>query len=253
LRIMLKLRADQDQKDVSTDYNRMHDFVSGLILKAGQGGIHDKKGLNVFSFSNIFPYGDAKRGDMKKLVIASPSREVIKRLRSVLTRKIWSPLSIGDSRFSPQSVQEFGMKVGAPLKIISATPILLMIPENMYDTYRVPEKERWPGYAYWRTEISQEAFIRQLSLNLIQKYNDYHGTELSHPALFEKFTFRRPVYTRITIEGGKSEGVAASMWEFRWTHLDDVQKEILAFALDAGFGDRNEMGFGFVNVIRERQ
>ena len=34
------------------------------------------------------------------------------------------------------------------------------------------------------------------------------------------------------------------MWEFSWSHMDDVQRRVIEFGLDAGFGERNVSGSG---------
>lgn len=41
------------------------------------------------------------------------------------------------------------------------------------------------------------------------------------------------------------------MGEFSWSYLNNVQRWIIEFGLDAGFGERNNMGFGFMNLIRD--
>ena len=50
---------------------------------------------------------------------------------------------------------------------------------------------------------------------------------------------------------GKSYGAAGSMGEFSWSYLNNVQRWIIEFGLDAGFSERNNMGFGFMNLIRD--
>jgi CRISPR-associated endoribonuclease Cas6 len=42
------------------------------------------------------------------------------------------------------------------------------------------------------------------------------------------------------------------MWEFSWSHMDDAQRRVIEFGMDAGFGERNSMGFGFVNIRKEK-
>jgi len=83
------------------------------------------------------------------------------------------------------------------------------------------------------------------------KYNQFYGTMIGTIPLFQEFLFKKMVQTRYIIEG-MSHGAAGSMWEFSWTHVDDEQNQIIEFGLDAGFGERNSMGFGFVNILRER-
>ncbi len=39
-----------------------------------------------------------------------------------------------------------------------------------------------------------------------------------------------------------------SLWDFMFTRISREQKKVLDFGIDAGFGERNTYGFGFVNV-----
>jgi CRISPR-associated endoribonuclease Cas6 len=157
---------------------------------------------------------------------------------------------IGDCAFDPDGwkIIDSSLPKGQ-VRLSTATPILLRIPEYNYDLYAVPEEERRSRYVYWRPQISFEAFIKQLTENLIKKYNQSYGTSIGSIPLFQEFLFKKTVHTRYIIEG-KSYGAAGSMWEFSWSHMDDVQRRIIGFGLDAGFGERNSMGFGFVNIVR---
>ena len=248
--LLLKLRAEQDQKDISLEYHKLQGFVYNLFRDSGFSGIHEKKGYKPFCFSNIFPFGDMKSGDLRNMIIASPSSHIIKEVARTLSGGKVGTVHIGDCSFTLDDFLVFDGHPGAPpVTIICGTPIILRIPERNYDIYGVPEEERKPRYVYWRSQIAFDAFVKQLSENLIKKYNDFYGTEIKSCNLFEQFIFKRPVYTRIIIDG-RSHGVAASMWEFRWSYMNDVQRKVIGFAINAGFGERNSMGFGFVNVER---
>lgn len=253
VRLILKLRASADQKDISLDYNKLQGFVYHLLHESGYAGVHDKEGYKYFSFSNVFPYGDMRTGDIRNFILASPSRNIIEAVARILATCKDSPIHIGDCSFS---LYRFGrldhVLPPTPVRIASATPVIIRIPEYNYDVYDVPAAERRARYVYWRPAISFDAFVKQLSENLIKKYNEYYGTEISTSNLFEQFFFRKPVHTRLIIEG-KSYGVAASMWEFSWSHLSPIQKQVIGFGLDAGFGERNSFGFGFVNVVNSQK
>ena len=250
MRLLLKLQAIADQKDISLDYNKLQGFVYRLFNESGYAGIHDKQGYKYFSFSNVFPYGDVRSGDLRNFIIASPNRNVIETLATHLATCKSKPIHIGDCSFSLQHIYTFNHPLSStPVRIVTATPIIIRIPEYNYDLYDVPATERRPRYIYWRPTVSFDAFVKQLSENLIKKYNGYYGTEVDVINLFEQFFFRKPVYTRIIIEG-KSYGVAASMWEFSWSHMTPIQRAVIGFGLDAGFGERNSFGFGFVNQQR---
>jgi CRISPR-associated endoribonuclease Cas6 len=252
MRLLLKLKADNDQKDTSLEYHKLQGFVYRLLMDSGFPLLHEKKGYKPFCFSNIFPYGDMKAGDLRTFIIASPGEAVIRNLAELLAARKERPVHIGDCSFSligwnatPTSLK------GTHLRVTCGTPILLRIPEKNYDLYDIPETERRARYVYWRPQISFEAFIKQLTENLIKKYNQFYGTEIRNLPLFQEFLFRKMVHTRYIIDG-KSYGAAGSMWEFSWSHMDDMQRRILEFGIDAGFGERNSMGFGFVNIRRNR-
>ncbi len=52
------------------------------------------------------------------------------------------------------------------------------------------------------------------------------------------------------IEEGKEHKVIGSIWEFAFSHLSPEQRDILEFGLECGFGERNSLGFGFVNTVK---
>lgn len=220
------------------------------MMESGFPLVHDKKGYKPFCFSNIFPFGDMMAGESRSFIIATPSDAIAKGLVGYLPNLKESTLHIGDCSFILESWRAFEVVLNKPpVQLICGTPILLRIPERNYDIYEIPEEERRTGYVYWRPQIAFEAFIKQLSENLIKKYNQFYGTEIGTIPIFQEFMFKKTVHTRYTIDG-KSYGAAASLWEFQWSYLSDIQRRILEFGLDAGFGERNSMGFGFVNLVK---
>jgi len=249
LRLLLTLRAMADQKDISLEYHKLQGFVYGLLGACGYTGIHDKKGYKYFCFSNLFPYGDMKEGDTRRFIISSPSPDLIDAIAGYIAECSGSPVHIGDGSFTIEKWRRLKISLPrSPVTIATATPIIIRIPERNYDIYGVPEDERRPRYVYWRPAISFDAFVKQLTVNLLKKYNGFYGTQVAVENLFEQFFFRKEVHTRIIIEG-KSYGVAASLWRFSWSYMNPVQKMVIEFGLDAGFGERNSFGFGFVNPV----
>jgi CRISPR-associated endoribonuclease Cas6 len=251
MRLLLRLIAKNDQKDVSLEYHKLQGYVYSLLAEAGFPLLHDKPGYKPFCFSNIFPFGDMKEGDVRHFMIASPGTTIPEHIASYLTTTPSARvIHIGDCAFTLDGVRITNSTPGpGPVRIITATPILLRIPEYNYDVYAIPEEERRPKYVYWRPQISFEAFIKQLTENMVKKYNDSYGTSVGSFPLFQDFIFKKTVHTRYIIDG-KSYGVAGSLWEFSWSHMDGMQRKIIEFGLDAGFGERNSFGFGFVNVVK---
>ncbi len=185
MRLLLQLRSKNDQKDVSLEYHKLQGFVYTLLMKSGFSLVHDKKGYKPFCFSNIFPYGDMKQEDIRHFIIASPSKAIIDNMAACLQERGDEPVHIGDCAFILDGWKTLKSSLPkGPVRLSTATPILLRIPEYNYDLYAVPEEERRSRYVYWRPQISFEAFIKQLSENLIKKYNhSYRYRNRDDPAV----------------------------------------------------------------------
>ena len=56
----------------------------------------------------------------------------------------------------------------------------------------------------------------------------------------------------VKVENGKNIPVIGSIWRFKFNNIDKEQQEILQLGLDAGFGEMNSSGFGFMNIYREK-
>ena len=245
---MLRLIAKYNQIDISSEYHKLQGFVYKLLKESGYSNIHDKKGYKFFCFSNIFPARTMKQGELRNFIISSPSKEIIESLSSYISTLIDKSINIGDASFILKSFEKFEIKVPRKNVIISsATPIIIRIPEYMYDIYQIPKEERKNRYLYWRKKYSFNAFLKQLTENLIKKYNDFYGTKIEYYDIFEQFAFKKEIHSNIIING-KRYGISASLWDFMWNSMDNMQKNIIEFGLDTGFGERNSMGFGFMNL-----
>mgnify|MGYP000039750843 CR=1 FL=1 len=241
MRIIIKLE-DEKKQVIDNAYNKLQGFVYSLIREKF-APIHDKKGYKFFCFSNIFPFEGSR---IRNFIISSPSKELINSIAEKL--EIGKIVNIGEMQFKIKEYSIFEVKIPKRnVHICSSTPIIIRIPEARYNSYNIPQEERKKRYVYWRPKYSFEAFLKQLSENLIKKFNDFYGTEIYKYDLFEQFIFKKSVYSNLTING-KDYPFAASLWEFLWSYMDSVQRKIIEFGIDAGFGERNSMGFGFVNV-----
>ena len=85
--------------------------------------------------------------------------------------------------------------------------------------------------------------------NLFKKYNLFHNTKTEEFPIFEKFIFKKSVVNHV-IKNGREHRVFGSLWEFNFNYLSNEQRKILNFGLDAGFGELNSLGFGFMNLKR---
>ena len=260
MRLMLKLKASKDFAYDQKYYHKAAGFIYSLLKESPLNTLHDFKSYKFFCFSNLFPLPKNQKGELEFSVkkgsemnwlISSPSTLFIRILEEKLKEK--KEINIGEMSFYLESVKSFELKIPKRnLKLVSATPIIIRIPERNYDVYNIPKEFRKKRYVYWRKMYPHEAFLKQLEDNLKKKYEKFYGTKINIDNIFEIFYHKDEVVVYVTLEG-RDIMMVGSLWEFYFTYLDEEQRKILKFGIDCGFGERNSLGFGFINPVSENR
>ena len=245
MRLLIKFESGIDQIYQKNYFHKFSGFVYNLLKESPFKELHDQKSYKFFCFSNLFPVSDIKKGEIRNFIISSPSKIFIK----ILSKKLneLDDVHIGDYSFRIKEFFLFQIKLRKNCKLISATPIIIRIPESKYNEYEIPEELRKRRYVYWRLGIDFSPFVKQLEANLFKKYNNFYKTKIKEFPIFEQFRFIKPSANILTIKG-TDYSIVGSLWEFSFSHLTKEQKEILEFGIDCGFGERNTYGLGFVNI-----
>jgi len=254
MRLFLKLKSLKNCVYDLKYFNKLQGFIYNCLKDTEYSILHDKKGYKFFCFSNIFPIENIKLGETRNLIISSPDKFFIKVLENKIKKlsEKCETINIGEYQFTIEEISKIKIKLNKNCKLISATPIIVKIPEKNYEKYKIPEKFRKKRYVYWRPEYTFEAFVDQLEKNLIKKYNEFYKTDFEIEGIFEMFKFIKSTVNHVIIEG-EEQKVVGSIWEFYFSYLNPKQKKILEFGIDCGFGERNSLGFGFINVIKNER
>jgi len=248
VRVLLKLRSLKDAVYDLHYYHKLQGFVYDTIRPRYQQ-LHELAGYKFFCFSNIFPIGDIREGDTRHLLVSSPDNVFIKAFVGGLDGVV----NIGDLSFSVKDVKTVNPQLKGGCNLIAATPIVIRIPEYNYGRYSIPQEHRKRRYVFWRRVFPFEVFVRQLEENLFKKYNEFHNTKVDEFPLFEQFLLRKDPVACHTVIDGREIQLIGSIWEFPFHYLTREQGKILEFGLDCGFGERNSLGFGFMNKIKEKR
>ena len=255
MRLLLTLEQISDGQYTLAYNYYMQSFIYNILRDSKLKKLHDKQGYKFFSFSNIFPAYNYK----KYILIASPNREFIVELNIRLKRLLDERFSIGDLRFILRDVKIVRPKVKIPIVLTTSTPIVIRVPKEKYKTYGITPRYEY-DYLYWRKEYPLELFIEQLISNVEKKYKEYalirsnnnfnidcKANENSKRYIIniKMLRFREQISTRIVVHG-KEHTIIGTMWDFV---IDNTQLNILRFIIECGFGERNSLGFGFINII----
>lgn len=246
MRLLLDLKATKDAAYDLKYFNKAHGFVYNLLRGTPYAVLHNKAGYKFFCFSNIFPIGDIKTGDIRKFIISSPDSAFVKMLHEKISAI--GDINIGELSFRVESSKLLELKIRNNMKLITTTPIIIRIPKSKYETYGIRSLR---PYVYWESCHPFEAFIKQIEENLFKKYKEFYKKDIEEFQAFEQFEHVKDVPLRITIKGEEIV-MKGSKWIFIFSGLEysKQRRDLLQFALDAGLGERNTYGFGFVNVVR---
>ncbi|MCX8178351.1 MAG: CRISPR-associated endoribonuclease Cas6 [Candidatus Aenigmarchaeota archaeon] len=251
MRLLLRLKSTKNSNYDVLYNHKIQEFIYNLMIGTDYESLHDKKTFKYFCFSNIFPIGDIKEGDTRNLIISSPDKVFIKIIKEKIDDYTQNKKSInfGEMEFLIDETKTLKLKLQEKnLKLISATPILLRIPEKNYSKFNIPEEDRKPIYVFWRSKYSIESFISHLEDNLKKKYNLFYNKKNGFDNIFDEARFKKMVYNKIILKGFERVYVG-SIWEFSFNYLNPKKKKLLSFAIEAGFGERSSFGFGFMNPV----
>ena len=264
MRLLLKLLPKQSSSYLNDYHYHLQAAIYSLIRAGGLTDIHDKKGYKFFCFSNLFPYGRFERGVEKKLLVSSPDPAIIAAIEQATRSKVQSgqPLFVGKLQFTISSIAPpFRTNVvGDETTVRSATPIIVRIPRTKFSEYRIAPEHEF-DYVFWRETIPLEAFVKQLIDNLEKKWRTFYQVGIVNTqhigghAVFDGYKmpeiacyrFLKTVAKPITLKGEKQMAIG-SLWEMTFATTREGERRSLEFALDCGFGERNSLGFGFMNT-----
>lgn len=244
MRLLVTLRS---LKNAAYDlkYGKLRGFLYGLQQESATFNRHDLKGYKFFCFSNIFPPKDMKCGETRRFIVSCPNPDFIYWMSGRLTHKMQKKetIHIGEYQFLIDDVRTFQPKIGQQVKITTGTPLVIRIPSERYKEYGITSVR---PYEYWKPSYDLDAFLKQLNDNIAKKYQQYFGKKVSEH-LLQELEFTKDVCVH-HVEDGKEVKTVGTLWTFNFNHLNTQQQKILEFALDAGFGELNSSGFGFVSV-----
>lgn len=257
MRLQLRLIPEKDFVYDNDYHYHLQAAMYSLIREGGLGQVHEKQGYKFFCFSNIFPFGDFEKGRERNLLISSPDPDLITAIErsSVSLAKSGKALFVGRLQFSLSGVSRpFRIDANSSEVIVrSATPIVMRIPKSRYKEYELkPEKEY--EYLFWRDTVPLEAFVKQLADNIEKKWKEFgtlypdaaHEIEKVVPEILY-YKFLKMVSKPITMKQER-QMIIGSMWELSFAPRSPLERRVLEFALDCGFGERNSLGFGFMNL-----
>ena len=242
MRLIIKFRPLFEMK--YEEFNRY--WVQGMIYKLILGSEfdrHDENKFKWFNFSNIFPKTHFKVNEEKNIIISSPNKDFIKYLREKLEKM--EKIKLGNYISELIEVKSFRVRKNLNNWWKVETPIILDI-----------GKEVGKKHLYWTPKLKDEKlrtfyyFFNRLTENSLRKVAFYYGEDLEklkekYFSLFQQYQFIKSVTTFLEKDGKKIR-MAGTLWYLKPFEL--LKKKYLFLLYETGLGEKNSLGFGFVNL-----
>lgn len=252
--MLVRLRA---RADTAYD-NAYHHKLRGRIWKALEGtkydAIHDENRPKPFTYSNPFPPGDMEEGDSRTLLVASPDEALLAHVAADL--KDEPELNIGEMPFTVEEISPLDPDVGEPGAsgtLESGTGVVVRIPPWRFEEYGINHDHE--EAEFWRPEHTIEPFRNQIEANLDKKHSLFCPDYLPGPSecsgsLFDGYELIKTFALPVTPTQEQQETWVLSKWKLDYTVRDDDHRRHLNLTLDVGLGERNSLGFGFMNRVK---
>ncbi|WP_128904933.1 CRISPR-associated endoribonuclease Cas6 [Halorubrum amylolyticum] len=254
MRLLVRLETRRDTAYDHTYHHKLRGRIWRALADTEYAEDHDSDRPKGFTYSNPFPPGDMSEGDERTLLVASPHEELLAHVARDLQAD--PELNIGEMPFHVDGLTELSPDVGEPGTsgtIETGTGLLVRIPPWRQDEYDIDGHGDGTS-TYWRPEHTMQPLRNQLVANLDKKHGLFMPDYLSGPSdvdgdLFDGYELIKTFAIPVTVTQGERRTVVLSKWRFDYTVRDDDHRRHLNLSLDTGLGERNALGFGFVNLV----
>ena len=199
-----------------------------------------------------------REGDQRWLLVASPDEELLTHVaRDLQTDR---ELNGGEMPLRVEEVNALAPDVGEPGTrgiLESGTGVLVRIPPWQRERYGI-EANHGDSATFWRPEYTMEPFRKQVVANLDRKHGLFASEYLPGPSetdgeLFNEYDLLKTYALPVDVTEGQRMTYVVSKWKLGYTVRDDDHRRHLNLALDCGIGERNSLGFGFLNITERTE
>lgn len=257
MRLLIRLRACADAT-YPTNYHR---GLAGRIWRALEDeqfdDLHDSDEPTGLSFSNLFPFGSISEDDRRNVLVAATDDDVLGAIATNLIED--REFNVKEVPLTVEEVTGVTPDVGEPGTkgvLETATGLVVRIPAHRFDEYGINAPSDAPEF--WKPEHSLRPLKIQLTNNLDRKHGHFCPEYLPGPSdvegeLFDEYELIKTYALPVAVTEGIEETYILSKFRFGYRVRDDDHRRHLNLALDTGLGERNSLGFGFVNVREDER
>ncbi|HII81776.1 MAG TPA: CRISPR-associated endoribonuclease Cas6 [Ferroplasma sp.] len=232
----VKFKFYPEERKINYTFNKydIQGMIYSTLLDAGLSDIHYGNKIKFFSFSDIFPNNIIKFEQLYNMVISSPDPRFIEGIYNVLSSNKFFYLY--SHKFNIAEIKKFDLRISK--SFITGSPVVLYLNNRINKYFSIQNGD------------SIAFFLRRLKENAIKKFTTFYKEDIMiNHLLFDKLQFHREVSLKL-IKNGKEFNIIGSTWyKLDLNHLTGKEIKFYKFLMDAGIGEKNSLGFGFINPV----
>lgn len=233
-RLILAINSKEELDD---SYFEKYHFASSIYSILGGTGfpdLHLSNDFRFFSFSDFFPAGPMKPDEVKKIIISSPDEKLIDSLHEAISAKNY--LYLKDKILEVQQIEKFAVKESVR-DFTTGSPVVLYKDnlKNLFFSIRDGDNLSF--------------FLRRLKDNALKKYRQFYDDENFDldEFIFDSLNFRKEVRVRLEKRGKEFYFIGTMWYSMKKFRIRRDYVPFYRFVMDCGIGEKNSLGFGFLN------
>lgn len=243
MRLFLKLKSTGNASESSISKYTIQGMLYSSLGETRFSSLHDQKGFKFFTFSDLFPSGDFKENVFKNLIVSSPNKELIEAWYTYFISKKYVYLS----NLPLEIIEVSKFEIEPSENYESGSPIVLF--KNKYEN----------TYFSFKRGDSLQYFLSRLKENALKKFNAYYNDQYSfEEPIFNRLILKKEIVIqnkiKLSNKGQNSEKVpliVGTVWlQLGKDTIEKDEKKLYRFIMDCGLGEKNSLGFGFINPKR---
>jgi len=212
-------------------------FIYRMLRGSEYEKRHDEPHFKFFTFSDFFTDSAGR----PTLLISSPEKGFINTLYSAIRER--ETVYIGRNELRVSEVKRFNLPLRKAFQTGSPIVLYKNAGENEYFKLHQHRDLRF--------------FLQRLKENAEKKYEAFYGEDfLLEGPIFDRLipklrsNGKLDVYVKV-VKNGVPFPVIGSNWELlEKERIKPEERHFYRFIMDAGLGEKNSLGFGFLNPIR---
>ncbi|AEK72022.1 hypothetical protein GQS_00595 [Thermococcus sp. 4557] len=236
MRLKVSFRAPSDTGPLRPNKHAVQGFIYNMLKGTEYGARHDQPRFKFFTFSDFF-----KENSRWTFLVSSPDRDFIRALYSAIKEK--DRLYIGTHELYLAELRKFNL----PLKnrFQTGSPVVLYLDAEANEYFKL------------HAHRDLTFFLERLKENAEKKYNAFYDDDfILEGPIFDRMipkvrkNGKLDVYVKV-VKNGVPFPVIGSNWELlERDRIRPSERRFYRFIMDTGLGEKNSLGFGFLNPIR---